>query len=185
MTEYTFKRGPVRSAETWTLDESSMQCGSKALRWEDVNVVLFSDMPSKRIIISELVFKTTGKKVQLQCNDRLHGESRTNFLTMCRDVTERLESANPEVRFLPTMGEQVLGWMMVVLGLAAAIWGIYFAVVNGFMDWGNNGSGFALGMGMGAILLCAMLLWGFSPWKTSAKTPAETRERIDKLLSNG
>lgn len=185
MSDYTFKRGPIRSAETWTLDESSLQCGSRSLRWEDVKVVLFSDMPSKRLIISELVFKTTGKKVQLQCNDRLHGESRTNFLGLCREVTERLESANPEVRFLPTMGEQVLGWMMLMLGVAAAIWGLYFAAVNGIMDRGNNGSGFALGMGIAALLLGALFAWAFSPWKKKPQTPAETRERIDRILSNG
>ena len=187
MNTYTFKRGVVRSPESWTVDEQgfSRADGSEHVAWGSITEARFSDAPSGRMNILELVLKTGTDSVALQCNDRRGGESRHSFLRMCRAITEQLERSNPEVRFMPTTGFQILAWGMAGLGLAAIIWGLYFVGV-GLFDWGNNGAGFAIGMGSFAVLFGIFLAWSGSPWeKPEPKTPLETREWIDRIIAMG
>lgn len=157
----------------------------KTIGWTDLVEVRFADVPSGRLIISELILKTESEKTQLQCNDRRRGEHRTAFLMLCRGVTEHLEARRPELRFLPTAGTAILAWGMALIGLCAIVYGLYYLSV-GIADWGERGSGFAVGMGVGAMLFGVFLGWCGSPWeKPEPKTPAETREWIDRLLQMG
>lgn len=187
MATFTFKRGLIRGPETWTVDGSCISNDEKDTKvsWDELDEVRFSDVPAGKVNVAELVFFSETGKVQLQCNDKRGSENRRSFLMLCREVTNQLDKSNPQIRFLPTTGTQVAGWSFALMGLAAFIFGLYYIGV-GLMTRGEAGSGFAMGMGGFAALFGCFLAWCGAPWqKPQPKSPSETREWIDRILTMG
>lgn len=186
MSTYTFKRGVIRSPETWTVSDSKLsQDNGKVIDLARVVAGKFADAPAGRLMVTELILETDDGKHQLQCNDRRGGVERQQFLALCREVTDALASAAPAVRFTQTIGMQLLGWMFAAFGVAVVVFGTYH-VVNSAMALDRVGAGFGLGMGIVATLFGVFLVWCGSPWDNpQPKTPTETREWIERIQAMG
>jgi hypothetical protein len=186
MGSFTFKRGLVRSAETWEVSENQLsQSGGENIDFATLIGIQFSDVPAGRLMVTELILETDRGKVRLQCNDGRRGESRRQFLAMCRAVATELNQSRTDIRFTPTLGSQFLGWSIAGMGVAAIVWGLYF-IVTCLMSLEDQGAGFGIGMGTFACLFGLFLIWCGSPWvKPEPQTPAETIAWIDRISMTG
>lgn len=187
MTEYSFSRGPVRSAETWSVDETGITTDrGRTIPWGQVTEAEFSDMPgNRRLQVVQLTLVVGEERVNTQCNAPRNSPSRLAFLRMCHDVTGQLNRARPDVRFMPAKGFSVFTWGFFAIALGIGAFGLFY-LITGLADWGGRGSGFAVGMGAFALLLALFLAWSASPWKkVPPKTPAETSEWIERVMAMG
>lgn len=187
MVEYAFSRGPVRSEETWSVDEAGITTDQgRTIAWSQITEAAFSDMPgNRRIQVAELTLVAGEERIKVNCNAGRKSPSRVAFLRMCHDVARQLNRARPDIRFVPAKGFSIATWAFAAIGLGMVIFGLYY-VVLGLSDWGGRGSGFALGMGIGAALLGLFVAWSASPWKKiPPKTPAEAAEWIERVMALG
>ncbi len=172
METYSFKRGPVRQTETWTVYPSRIEGSGKRVSFRDVKQAHFAYMPA-RVTVAQLILKSETETIKLQCNSRRGTESHQAFAGLVEAVLVNLRYDNPDLKFTPPPGNQLAMRIGQVSGLIPAGFGLNF-IYMGVRD----GSGFGIGMGVFFILLGAFMAFMFSPGNPTPKTIEETMQHV-------
>ena len=161
MSAYTFKRGKIRAAETWTLDDTALSREGERITLSDITEVMFEQAVAGRQWVTVLKLAVADKTHTLQCNDTFAGQNRKQFLALAHDTVAHLNRTGSSASVRRGKGGAIGGWMMVIAGLALLLGSLYF--IYGSFQNGHGAVNYVLGGG--AALLGGALIKLGEPWK--------------------
>ena len=182
MKEFTFKRAPVRSSETWTLSGETLSRKEKSISLLEVSEVMFEQAAGpKALWVTALKLASPNKTlVHLQCNDRFAGPQRQQFVALCLSVVTQLVSSGSTASVRQGMGTRILAWVMALGGLA-------FILFGGFMMYlgaAENDGVTPFIFGGIAILSGIFMIAIGAPWQTQPERDlAGLHEELQGLIA--
>jgi len=178
MGEYTFKRGKIRGAETWTLSDTTLSRDSESIELADISKVMFEQASAGRQWVTVLKLAVGDKTHTLQCTDAFAGQSRHQFMALCADTASKLNTAGSPATVRQGKGNAALGWFFAAMGVVLFGLGLYWFISMALDD---GGLGAALALGGIMMALGAFCIWVGSPWK---KPPEQDLAALHQQLIN-
>lgn len=180
MTEFSFKKAPLRGAERWTLENGVLTRDGgepSSLSLSDVTGGHFADMRAQRMQVAYFDLESPSGRLRIACNDRPRGQDRMVFLTLCRAVASDLAQRQADID-IKVGGGRAMRLFFAILGVATLVFGIVFA---GAALTGSSGRNDLIIMLVGGAfaLFGAFLVWNAEPWKpTPTVKPGELTARL-------
>lgn len=180
MTEFSFKKAALRGAERWTLEDGVLtrQGGDPtSLALADVSGGHFADMRAQRMQVAYFDLESTAGRLRIACNDRLHGQDRMVFLTLCRAIASDLSQRRPDVD-IRVGGGRAMRIFFGVLGVATLLFGLVFA--GAALSGAGGRSDLVIVLVGGAFALFGLYMaWSAKPWApTPTVKPSELIGRV-------